>query len=104
MFHITIGTAGADPPTLEPDLRMVKAAILYADKAKLCSAHYSTWNFGLEMKDPSLETLINQTYEMDEMIPHMFSDPKEIASALRANRRARESFQSKNPTVKDVMF
>lgn len=104
MFHITIGTAGADPPTLEPDIHMVKAALLYADKVRLCSAHYSTWIFLLSMKDASLEDLIAQTYEIEEMIPHMFSTPEEIATELLRNRLARHSLQSKNPTAKDLQL
>ena len=96
MFHITIGTAGADPPTLEPDIHMVKAALLYADKVRLCSAHYST--------DVSLEDLIAQTYEIEEMIPHMFSTPEEIATELFRSRLVRQSLQSKNPTVKDLQL
>lgn len=104
MFHITIGTAGADPPTLEPDIHMVKAALLYADKVRLCSAHYSTWIFLLSMKDASLEDLIAQTYEIEEMIPHMFSTPEEIATELFRSRLVRQSLQSKNPTAKDLQL
>jgi len=37
-FHITIGTTPAEGVDLSQDLRLVKAAILYGDKAKLCSA------------------------------------------------------------------
>jgi hypothetical protein len=104
MFHITIGTAGAEPPTLEPDLRMTKAALLYADNVKLCSAHYSTWISVLAMRDMSLDDLVKETYEAEEMIPHMYSSKEEIAYTLYANRKARESYQSKNPTVKDILF
>lgn len=105
MFHITIGTIGGElPPTLEPDLRMTKAALLYADKVRLCSSTYSTWISVLAKKDMTLEDLIQQTYKLDEMIPYMYDTQAEIASALKANRLSRESFQSPNPTVKDVMF
>lgn len=102
MFHITVGTAGANPPTLKPDIHMVKAALLYADKVRLCSAHYSTWIFLLSMKDASLDDLIAQTYEIEEMIPHMFATPEEIATELFRNRLVRHSLQSKNPTPKDL--
>lgn len=104
MFHITIGTVGAELPTLEPDLRMTKAALLYADKVRLCSAHYSTWISVLAKRDISLDDLVKETYKLEEMIPHMYSSQEEIVSALYANRKARESFQSKNPTVKDILF
>lgn len=105
MFHITIGTIGGElPPTLEPDLRMTKAALLYADKVRLCSSTYSTWISLLAKKNMTLEDLIQQTYKLDEMIPYKYRTQAEIASALRANRLSRESFQSPNPTVKDVMF
>jgi hypothetical protein len=105
MFHITIGTIGGElPPTLEPDLRMTKAALLYADKVRLCSSIYSTWISWLAKKNMSLDDLIQQTYKLDEMIPHMYRTQAEIAEALRANRLSRESFQSPNPTVNDFMF
>ncbi len=45
MLHITIGTAPTEPPSLEPDLRMVKVALLYADKVILCSSGYSRKTF-----------------------------------------------------------
>lgn len=37
-FHITIGTTPIEGVDLSQDLRLVKAAILYGDKVKLCSA------------------------------------------------------------------
>jgi hypothetical protein len=37
MLHVTIGSMGTNGVNLEKDLRSVKTAILYADKAKLCS-------------------------------------------------------------------
>ena len=104
MFHITIGSAGAHPPTLEPDIQMVKAALLYGDKARLCSAHYSTWVFLLSMKNPTLEDLIAQSHEVEEMIPHMISNPEEARIALFQNRLARHSLKTKNPTAKDLEF
>jgi hypothetical protein len=104
MFHITIGTAGANPPTLEPDIKMVKAAVLYGDKARLCSAHYSTWNFLLSMKDATVEDMIAQTYENEEMIPHMFSSAEEVRIALMQNRLARAALESVNPSPKDLDF
>src|SRR3989442_14961233 len=104
MFHITIGTAGAHPPTLEPDIRMVKAALLYGDKVRLCSAHYSTWIFLLGMKDATLEDLIAQSNEVEETIPHMFSTLEEARLALLQNRLARRSLEAKNPTPKDLEF
>ncbi|MDQ3713662.1 MAG: hypothetical protein M3388_15775 [Acidobacteriota bacterium] len=36
-FHITIGSHPVDELSLENDMRLVKASLLYADKAKLCS-------------------------------------------------------------------
>jgi len=102
MFHVTIGTAGSEPPTLEPDIQMTKAALLYADKVRLCSAHYSTWIYALEQKDISVSDMIKQTYEFEEMIPHMFSNKVEIELALFGVRRARQSLRSKNPTAQDI--
>jgi hypothetical protein len=104
MFHITIGTAGSEPPTLEPDIQMVKAALLYADKVTLCSAHYSTWIYAFEQRDMSVEDMVKHLNEMDEMIPHMFSNKLEIAITLFQNRMARASLQSKNPTSDDLAF
>jgi hypothetical protein len=36
-FHITIGSHPVDELSLENDMRLVKASLLYADKAKLCN-------------------------------------------------------------------
>lgn len=102
MFDTTIGTAGTEPPTLEPDIRMTKAALLYADKVKLCRAHYSTWIYALEGRDMSVEDMIKQTYEFEEMIPHLFADKAEVLTALMQNRAARESLRSQNPTPADL--
>jgi len=104
MFHVTIGTAGSDPPTLEPDIQMTKAALLYADKVRLCSAHYSTWIYALEQRDMSLEDMIKQTHETFEMIPHLLSNKREIALALLQNRMALASLRAKNPTPEDMAF
>src|SRR6266849_10874841 len=104
MFHITIGTAAASPPNLEPDIRMTKAALLYADKVKLCSAHYSTWIYALEQRDMSVEDMIKQTYEIEEMIPYLLRSKAEINTALLQNRAARASLRSESPTAEDIAF
>src|SRR6266480_2975858 len=104
MFHVTIGTAGSEPPTLEPDIQMTKAALLYADKVRLCSAHYSTWIYALEQRDMSVEDMIRQTYEVREMIPHLLSGKHEIAVALLQNHAALASLITKNPTADDLAF
>ncbi len=36
-LHITIGVAPSSTATIENELRLIKAALLYADHAKLCS-------------------------------------------------------------------
>lgn len=41
MFHITIGSAPTPNLNLEPDLRMLKAALLYGDQVRFCSSTYS---------------------------------------------------------------
>jgi hypothetical protein len=103
VLHITVATAGAEPPTLESDIRMTKAAVLYADKVRLCSAHYSTWIFALEQRDMTLEDMIKTTREVEEMIPHMsFSSKAEMLIALMQNRAARQSLESQNPTAHDL--
>src|SRR5688572_30591348 len=104
ILHITVGTAGAHPPTLDHDIQMVKAALLYGDRARLCSANYSTWLFLLSMKDASLEDLIAQTRELEEMIPHMLSTPEEVQIALLQSRHARHALETKHPTPKDLEF
>jgi len=83
---------------------MTKAALLYADKVRLCSAHYSTWIYALEQKDMSLEDMIKLNYEMEETIPHLFSSKREVAVALFQNRMARASLLSKTPTAEDLAF
>lgn len=61
-FHITIGTAPAKGVDLSDDLRLVKAAILYGDKAKLCSAMSSAMcmmhRFGQMKTEQQIDLLI----------------------------------------------
>jgi hypothetical protein len=41
MFHITIGSAPTTNLSLDPDLKMLKAALLYGDRVRFCSSTYS---------------------------------------------------------------
>lgn len=83
---------------------MVKAALLYADKTKLCSANYSTWMPELANKNITVDQLLNQAYEIEEMIPYMFSDPREIDYNHWVSKQAINTLKSKNPTEKDLKF
>lgn len=104
MFHITIGVSSQTPPSMDVDLRMVKAAILYADKAKLCSSNYSTWMPVLLRKNITIKEQLKQLDGIEEAIPYMFHTQREIDQALSSIRRAKKSLQTKNPSIKDLQY
>ncbi len=101
MLHITIGTAPVMPPTLEPDLRMVKVALLYADKVKLCSAGYSAWMPELLDKDKTTEQLIKETFKMEEMIPYLVTEKDERIFQITIQRTARKLLLKDNLTKEE---
>ncbi len=104
MLHITIGTAPTEPPSLEPDLRMVKVALLYADKVILCSSGYSSWMPLFVNRDKTIEQAIKETYDLEEMIPKLLKDSEAIRLFLKFTRMARKILQSKNPSEQELKF
>ncbi len=91
LFHITIGTAPQGELKLHSDLRMVKAAILYGDRVKLCSTAYSILLPTIELKDKSLE---EQFDYFERIIPNTDLSEDDRAIALENVRRDKESLQS----------
>lgn len=74
-FHITIGTSPSVGMDLADDLRLVKAAILYGDKAKLCSAASSL----LLMTERFGQMKANQQFDlMVSILPNLIKDPVEL--------------------------
>ncbi len=90
------------PPALENDLRMVKATILYADKAKLCSAGYSTWMPTFFNRNKTIEQMIKQTYDLEEAIPRIVVDNVVVNDFLKFIRGVRKILQIKNPTDEEL--
>jgi len=74
-FHITIGTTPAYGLDLAADLKLVKAAILYGDKAKLCSAASSflltSQGFGKMKTKDQFDLLVS-------LLPYFVEDPVEL--------------------------
>lgn len=74
-FHIIIGTSPAVGVDLANDLRLVKAAILYGDKAKL----FSTASSLLLMTQRFGQMKANQQFDLIvSVLPYLIEDPAEL--------------------------
>lgn len=74
-FHITIGTTPVEGVDLSQDLRLVKAAILYGDKVKLCSAMSSVLHV---MHGFDRMKLGPQIDLMAALMPSLIKDQREL--------------------------
>jgi hypothetical protein len=87
--HFTIGASPVRSVSLTKDLNLLKAALLYADRVKLCSLS--------SMMILSAVTVANcdpddQLTFMEEMLPHVASSPDKLSAAsevIRLYRRLR---------------
>lgn len=78
-FHITIGTSPSVGADLTEDLRLVKAAILYGDKAKLCSMAsscvLSMKRFGQMSADQQFDLIVS-------IVPFLMKDEDELKHSM----------------------
>lgn len=104
MLNITIVTAIETEPsrlTLENDLRLIKAALLYADHAKLCSAASSIWIPIIAYKDMAPDV---QLARLEKLLPLIVHDDREMQLALYHIERSREALKKKNPSIEDRFY
>lgn len=103
IFHITIGVT---PPenlelSLSNDLRMVKSALLYADKIKLCSFLSQVILNTLTLENLSIEKKISF---FTPLIPLFNSDPTQIQSMLTATKRYQSLVKKKHLNREELLF
>lgn len=81
-FHITIGAHPSGRISLEQDLRLVKAALLYADNVKLYSPTASMMSMVLALEDTTPE---QQLRFVEILIPHICSrrESRKLLGQLR---------------------
>lgn len=101
MFHITIGSSPKPDLSLEHDLRLIKAALLYADQVKLCSLTSSmllSVMFLRDLKDP-------QKIEfLESVIPAVHPDPQQAAAALANLQLMKQVRRGKNPSKQELLL
>jgi len=100
-LHITIGSSPADGMSLDKDLRMVKAALLYADQTKLCSLTSSMVLQVLALAD------LNETQQLEfmaEMFPYLISDPHEANQKTATLRLLINLYKKKRRSKEELLF
>jgi hypothetical protein len=101
LFHITIGSAPAHGLSLEGDLKLVKAALLYADQVKLCSLVSSLMvTMSVLMKSDQ-----KRYFEMFEtLLPAMAEDRVQGQLIAEMVRSYRSIGHQKNATKHDLQL
>jgi hypothetical protein len=100
MFHITVGSSPSYGINLDGDLRMVKSALLYADRVKLCSITSSMMLTLVSLK----ESAQKQHLEMLEvLIPPMCEDKDQARELVEQLHRYRQIGYGKNPTKQELL-
>jgi hypothetical protein len=100
-FHITIGSSPVAELTLENDMRMVKAALLYADKVKLCSFMSSMMLLMMAFKELKPK---QQIEFLESVVPMLVSDKSEVDNLLTGLRTYKQFGRSKNLTKQELLL
>ncbi|MCI0549554.1 MAG: hypothetical protein L0287_01225, partial [Anaerolineae bacterium] len=96
-LHITIGVHPSDELDFGPELRLIKSALLYADKIKLCSLQASI----LRAVNRSAHLPDKRRFELvEQVIPYLVDDPKKTARVAKNIRDLRDPRQMGQPHVK----
>jgi hypothetical protein len=93
-LHFTIGAAPSGEVSLDHDLRLVKAALLYADSAKLCSYTSSLLLYMLQMAEFDTDQRLEL---LESVIPYLFADEEEAKRVLERFRIYKLLVTPKNP-------
>lgn len=100
-LHITVGTCPAAELTLENDMRLVKAALLYADKVKLCSFTSSMMLMMMAFKELNPK---QQLEFLESVIPVLIKDQSEADNLLNALRVYKQFGKRKHPTKQELLL
>lgn len=100
-FHITIGASPQSEINLENDLRLVKAALLYADRVTLCSLQSSMiltiQSVGNLSKDQQMDLF-------ESLVSSMVSDAVKVAAILKLLQVYRQVSRKKYRTRNDILL
>lgn len=99
MFHITVSSAPPTDFSLEHDLRMVKAALLYADKVKLCSPISSFLVGLLSLKKFNIKEQLDLHASLISML---VKDKQQVADVLATVETYKVLFSKKRPSIEDL--
>jgi len=101
MLHFTVGTSPSSEVTLENDLQVLKAALLYADKVKLCSLTTSMLLSMLALRDLTP----NQQIEfMESLVPVLVPDPQKASDTLTFLQMFRHISTKKRPNKQELLL
>jgi len=100
-FHITIGASPVAELTLENDMRMVKAALLYADKVKLCSFMSSMMLMMMAFRELKPK---QQIEFLESVVPVLVPDQSQADNLLNALRTYKQFGKRKNLTKQELLF
>ncbi|GAH40999.1 unnamed protein product, partial [marine sediment metagenome] len=99
-FHITIGISPSKGLTLEEDIRLIKAALLYADNVKLYSHVSSMMMALLKLKEFPSE---KQLSFWENIIPYITSRRK-CKQSLSNIKRYKGIQKNRHPSREDLQF
>ena len=100
-FHITIGASPSGKLNLDTDLRMVKAAMLYADRVTLCSPATSMILSTLALGSFSNKQQIDY---LESVMPLLISDEAELRQLLAGIEAYKGMVNRKRKTREELIF
>lgn len=100
MFHITIGSYPSQEISLENDLRLVKSALLYADKVKLCSLMSSMMLTLVTLKESDLPRHLEM---LQVLIPPMSEDQDKAKELVGQLQNIRQIMYKEKPSKRELL-
>jgi hypothetical protein len=100
MLHFTVGTSPSGKVSLENDLQVLKAALLYADKVKLCSLTTSMLLSMLAIRDLKP---VQQIALLESLVPIIVPDPVEASDQLASLQTLRQLCTKRNLNKQELL-
>lgn len=101
MLHFTVGTSPTSELSLHEDLQVLKAALLYADKVKLCSLKTTMLLMVLAMRD------LNRKQQVDlllSLVPVLSKTPEDAETQVAAMQMLKHVLAKKRPNKQELLL
>jgi hypothetical protein len=101
MLHFTVGTSPTSELNLHEDLQVLKAALLYADKVKLCSLKTTMLLMVLAMRD------LNRKQQIDlllSLVPVLSKTPEDAETQVAAMQMLKHVLAKKRPNKQELLL